>query len=203
MDGTLLDSLGDIGGSVNTVLEELGLPTHPISRFRQLVGEGARSLLEKALPPERVALTDEALARYRAIYASRMLETSRPYPGIEALLAALRARGDRVAVVTNKPQAAASRIADTLFAGTFDVVVGERDGTARKPDPAPARIAAEALGLQARRCVFVGDSAVDVWTARAAQMTSVGVLWGFRDRVELEEAGADHLVALPDEILGI
>ncbi|MFO0683440.1 MAG: HAD family hydrolase [Sandaracinus sp.] len=203
MDGTILDSLGDIGGCANAVLEELGLPTHPIETYRQRVGEGARSLLEQALPPDRGALVDHALARYRALYATRMLETSRPYPGIEPLLVALRARGDRVAVVTNKPQTAATKIAEAVFPGTFEIVIGEREGVPKKPDPAPALLAASALGIEPGRCVFVGDSAVDVRTARAAGMKSVGVLWGFRDRDELAGAGAEHLVDEAGQILGL
>lgn len=203
MDGTILDSLGDIGGCANAVLEELGLPTHPIPTYRQRVGEGARSLLEQALPPDRGALVDHALARYKLLYATRMLDSSRPYPGIEGLLEALRARGDRLAVVTNKPQPAATKIADAVFPGVFEIVVGEREGVPKKPDPAPALLAARALGLAPEHCVFIGDSAVDMRTARAAGMTSVGVLWGFRDRDELSGAGALHLVGAAAEILAL
>jgi phosphoglycolate phosphatase len=204
MDGTLVDSLADIGGSMNAVLEALGLPPHPIPAYKHLVGEGAASLIAKALPPGHERLREDALARYRTIYARNMIARSRPYDGIVPLLEGLRARGDRTAVVTNKPQTPASAIADALFAkGAFDVVVGERDGVPRKPDPAPARLAAAALGVEARECVFVGDTSVDILTARAAGMRSVGVLWGFRDRAELEEAGADHVIAHPRELLDL
>jgi phosphoglycolate phosphatase len=204
MDGTLVDSLADIGGSMNFVLGTLGFPEHPIADYKMLVGEGASSLVAKSLPPGQEALRADALARYRSHYATNLVARSRPYEGIVPLLAALRARGDRIAVVTNKPQAPAGAIVDALFArGTFDVVVGEREGVARKPDPAPALVAAEALGVAPSACVFVGDTSVDILTARAAKMRGVGVLWGFRDREELETAGADHIVAQPDEILGL
>jgi phosphoglycolate phosphatase len=204
MDGTLVDSLADIGGSMNHVLETLGLPVHPIEAYRLMVGEGARSLIEKALPPGREALRDEALARYRARYATHMIAASRPYDGVVALLEALRARGDALAVVTNKPHAAAVAIADSLFGDrTFAIVVGEREGLAKKPDAAPALLAAREIGVAPGACVFVGDTAIDIHTARAAGMTSVGVLWGFRDRAELEGARADHVVARPAEILGL
>lgn len=204
MDGTLVDSLADIGGSMNAVLRELGLPEHPITDYRLKVGEGAASLIAQALPAGHEALREDALARYRAHYAKNMVAASRPYDGIVPLLAALAARGDRIAVVTNKPQAPASAIAAALFAeGTFGVVVGEREGVPRKPNAAPALLAAEALGMPPSACVFVGDTSVDILTARAAQMRSIGVLWGFRDRAELVEAGSDHIVAHPDEILAL
>lgn len=204
MDGTLVDSLADIGGSMNRVLRDLGLPEHPIDDYRLMVGEGAGSLVARALPAGREALRDDALARYRAHYAIDMVAASRPYPGIVALLERLVARGDRVGVVTNKPQAPAMAIADALFApGLFGVVVGEREGVPRKPHAAPALLAAEALGARASECVFVGDTSVDILTARAAGMRSVGVLWGFRDRDELEQAGADVIVTRAEEILAL
>lgn len=204
MDGTIVDSIGDIGGSMNLVLKDLGLPEHPIPAYRQLVGEGAAMLVERSLPPGHESLREDALVRYRAHYAVNMIASSRPYEGIVPLLAALAARGDRIGVVTNKPETPARAIASALFsAGTFGVVVGERPGLARKPSPAPALAAAEALGVAPGECVFVGDTAVDVLTARAAGMRSVGVLWGFRDRAELEDAGADHVVSSPAEILAL
>jgi phosphoglycolate phosphatase len=204
MDGTLVDSLADIGGSMNHVLGSLGFPQHPIADYKMLVGEGAGSLVTKSLPPGQEASHGEALARYRSHYASNLVARSRPYEGIVALLESLRARGDRLAVVTNKPQAPASTIVDVLFPkGLFDFVLGERVGLARKPDPAPALLAAQTLGVPASDCCFVGDTSVDMLTARAAAMRSIGVLWGFRDRAELEGAGADHIVNRPDEILAL
>jgi phosphoglycolate phosphatase len=204
MDGTIVDSLGDIGGSMNHVLAELGLPTHAIDDYKEMVGEGARALIERALPPGREDLHDEALRRYKARYATHLVVTSRPYEGIVALLEALAARGHALGVVTNKPHGAAQGVVDALFRrGTFGVVIGEREGLPRKPDPAPALAAAEALGGAAGDCVFVGDTSVDMATARAAGMTSVGVLWGFRGRGELEAAGARHIVSHPAEILAL
>jgi phosphoglycolate phosphatase len=189
---------------MNHVLAELGLPTHPIAAYRELVGEGAAQLVQKALPPDRASLVDDALARYRARYALQLVAASRPYAGIVPLLAALAARGDLLGVVTNKPQAPATTIAEALFAkGTFGVVVGERHGVPRKPDAAPALLAAAALGVAPSECVFIGDTFIDIHTARAAGMRSIGVLWGFRDRRELEEAGADHIVADASEILAL
>lgn len=204
MDGTLVDSLIDIGGSMNHVLSSLGLPEHPIDAYRMMVGEGARSLIEKALPTEHATLVEDALARYRTRYATHMIAASRPYEGIAAMLEALVRRGDALAIVTNKPHGAAVAIAAALFPeGMFEIVIGEREGLAKKPDPAPALVAASALRMDPRACVFVGDTAIDIRTGRAAGMKSVGVLWGFRDRAELEAAGAHHVIAAPTDLLAL
>jgi phosphoglycolate phosphatase len=120
------------------------------------------------------------------------------------MLTALAARGERLGIVTNKPQDAAEEIARQLFApGLFGVVIGDVASRPRKPHPAPALAAAEALGIAPKSCVFVGDTAIDVETSHAAGMTSIGVLWGFRDRAELEGARAHHVVERPDEILAV
>ena len=204
MDGTLVDSLADIGGSMNHVLTSYGLPTHALETYRLMVGEGAASLIERALPADRADLRVEALARYKARYRTQLVLASRPYEGIVELVAALVARGDRLGIVTNKPQAAADEIAAQLFeTGTFGVVIGETDTRPRKPHPAPALAAADALGVGAGDCFFVGDTAIDMETSHAAGMKSVGVLWGFRDRAELEGARAHHIVTAPQDILGL
>ncbi len=204
MDGTIVDSLADIAGAMNHVLGELGLGPHPEGEYRRMVGEGAASLVARALPADRGDLHADALARYHARYRVELVNGSRPYDGVRELLAALAARGERLGVVTNKPQRPADEIVARAFApGTFGVVIGEIPTRARKPDAAPALAAAEALGASPRDCVFVGDSAIDVATAHAAGMTSVGVLWGFRDREELEGAGARHIVRVPADILAL
>jgi phosphoglycolate phosphatase len=204
MDGTIVDSLADIGGSMNHVLESYALPTHPIDAYKALVGEGAASLIARALPSSRADLREDALRRYKERYRAQLVAESRPYAGIVDMLRALAARGDRLAVVTNKPQAAADEIAKHLFEpGLFGVVIGDVDGRPRKPSAAPALAAAEALGMSPTSCVFVGDTAIDIETSHAAGMTSVGVLWGFRDRAELEGARAHHIVAQPSEILAL
>lgn len=204
MDGTIVDSLADIAASMNHILAGYGLPTHPVDAYRLMVGEGAASLVERALPRDREDLRVDALAKYQARYRTEMLASSRPYDGVVAMLDALVARGDRLGIVTNKPQPAADEIASRLFrSGLFAVIVGDGEARPRKPHPAPALHAAEAVGSRPGECLFVGDTAIDMETARAAGMTSVGVLWGFRDRAELEGAHAQHVVTVPDEILAL
>jgi phosphoglycolate phosphatase len=205
LDGTLIDSLSDIGGSLNHVLAEMGLPVHPIEAYEEMVGEGAAELVRKALPSEkRAALHAEVLERYRARYRTHLVVDSRPYEGIEDLLAELERRGMPKAVLTNKPHAPAIAIVQQLL-GRFrwDAILGQRDGVPHKPDPTGAHEIAERLGVARRDCALVGDSRIDVETARHAGMLPIGCLWGFRDREELVRAGAVHVVAHPREILGL
>lgn len=196
LDGTLVDSLADIAASMNHVLKELGHPTHSEEAIRHFVGEGARHLVSRAMPAaSSEAAIDHALVAYKERYRSHLVVSTRPYDGIVALLAALRAEGKLLGVVTNKPHPAAQRMVAELFLpGVFGVVLGEEHNKPRKPDPAPALEAAGALGVARESCVFVGDTAVDMHTGRAANMVAVGVSWGFRGRDELVAAGAHHVV---------
>lgn len=204
MDGTIVDSLADIGDSMNAVLVELGLPTHKLEAYRTLVGDGARVLVQRALPAHAQARTDEALARYKARYHTHLVVKSRPYDGIVPMLEALAARGAPLAVVTNKPHDAAVEIVRRLFPTVrFTEVLGQTDGLPHKPDPAgPLRVAA-ALGVEPAEAYFVGDTDTDMKTARNAGMIPVGVLWGFRGREELEAHGARHIVAEPSELVAL
>jgi phosphoglycolate phosphatase len=197
LDGTLVDSLADIAASVNHVLAELGRPTHDLDTIRGHVGDGARALIERSLPAgtDADAVTD-ALRRYQARYRTHLVVQTRPFDGIVPLLAELGARGVRIGVVTNKPDAPARELVSRLFPdGLFGVVVGEGPERARKPSPEPALHAAAVLGAPPERSAFVGDSAVDVETGRAAGMTAIGVGWGLRPASELWAAGADFVAA--------
>jgi phosphoglycolate phosphatase len=203
LDGTLVDSLSDIAASVNHVLGELGHPILDLDTIRGHVGDGARSLVERCLPAGvGPAAVDEALVRYQARYRSHLVVHTRPFDGVVPLLGALRSEGVRLAVVTNKPEAPARALVAQLFAdGTFELVIGEGPARPKKPSPAPALFAASALGAAPSRTAFVGDSAVDVETGRAAGMTAIGVAWGLRPRSELVAAGA-ALVAEDVGMLG-
>jgi phosphoglycolate phosphatase len=197
LDGTLVDSLADIAASVNHVLAELGHPVLDLDTIRGHVGDGARALVARSLPAgiEGDAV-DAALVRYQARYRSHLVVHTRPFAGIEPLLAGLRAAGVRLGVVTNKPEGPARALVAHLFAaGTFDVVIGEGPLRPKKPSPEPALFAASALGAAPARTAFVGDSAVDVETGRAAGMTAIGVAWGLRPAEELVAAGADFVAA--------
>lgn len=202
LDGTLVDSLADIADALDVVLRELGHPTHSLEAYRRFVGEGARELVRRALPSGAASQLDDALARYKARYRAHLVEKTRPYEGIPELVAALRARGVPLAVVTNKPHDAAIEVVDWLFdRGTFEIVLGQKDGVPHKPDPTGPRSILRALDVAPSDALFVGDSDTDMRTARNAGMRAVGVTWGFRTRAELEASGAEHLVDHPREIV--
>lgn len=203
LDGTLVDSLADLADSVNEALAAYGYPQHDLAAYRYFVGNGARLLLRRALPEGAgESLVDEALAKYKAIYARRMLIKTRPYAGVTELLAALQARGLRLAVCTNKHHEAALEVTGALFpAGTFAAVLGDDGLRARKPDPAAVLDILASLGVAPQEALYLGDSEVDMRTAVAAGALPIGVLWGFRPREELEAAGGRVFLSHPRELL--
>lgn len=201
LDGTLVDSLEDLADAVNAALEASGLPTHPIEAYKTFVGEGQVRLIEKVLPPDRHGLRDAVLAEFRRLYLGDPTRKTRPFAGIEEALGDAHRRGLKLAVLSNKPDEPTRKIVDRLFApGTFEVCFGERAGVPRKPDPTSAHEVARLLGVAPGECLFVGDTAIDMNTAKTAGMKALGVLWGFRGRDEIAAAGADWIVAHPSEI---
>lgn len=203
LDGTLADSLRDIAEAVNYVLAARGLPGWSQSEIERMVGEGARVLIRRALGP-RGEIEDEVLAAFHARYRTHAAVHTRPYDGVDALLHALAARRTPMAVLSNKPQPATGDVVRALFPrAPFVEVRGAQDGRAIKPDPSSALELARRMELAPQSIFFVGDTPIDVETAARAGMISVGVLWGMRSRRELEEAGARHLIAAPDELLGL
>ncbi len=203
LDGTLCDTLPDIHKSVNQTLSELGFPPREYSHTALGINHGSRRLIEHALPEGTGDETvDETLALYMKIYSEHLCDTTAPYPGIFELISRLRASGVKLAVLSNKPDALVKRLADTLFPGLFDIAVGQGKYPVKPSPEAPLAVAA-ALGAEPSRVLFVGDSDVDVLTAHNAGMTSAGVLWGYRSREILSDAGADVLVSAPDEIYDI
>ena len=207
LDGTLTDTLTAIAHFGNAALAANGFNTYETDRYRAFVGDGRRKLIERMLDAQG-ALTDanyaSVCAAYDAAYEADPLYKTAAYDGICGLLTALRSRGLRLAVCSNKPDNVVHGVIERVFApGTFDLVRGAVDGGAVKPDPALALEMAEKLDARADECLFIGDTNVDIFTAKNAGMTSVGVLWGFRDREELEDAGADYIIAAPEELLQI
>lgn len=203
LDGTLVDSLGDISTAMNGALGDLGLPGHPPAAYRHFIGDGIEPLAQRALPPERrdAASVGACVAKWRQRYVACLVEQTRPYPGISALLEALVARGLRLAVLSNKADDLTVRIVAALFPATpFAEVRGARDGVPKKPDPSAALAIAETLGVEPACCLYVGDTAIDLETARAASMVPVGVLWGFRPE-QLRESGAARLLEQPAALL--
>lgn len=203
LDGTLADSLADIGGAMDVALAALGLPTHSLDAYRAMVGEGVGELVRRALggdaDPE---LQRRVLERYRSAYAEADHRRTHPYPGVDALLDGLRERQVPFAILSNKSHAFTQSLVERRFAGwRFEAVLGEREGVPRKPDPTAALELAALLGVAPVEIAFVGDTAVDMRTARAAGMIPVGVLWGFRGRDELLEHGARFLLDRPQQLL--
>ena len=206
LDGTLVDSLADLGESVNCALVELGLEPHPLDVYRHFVGDGIVALVRRALGDAATSdsLVDDTVARVRAVYGARWDRKTRPYPGIAATVATLGSTGLVLGVLSNKPHALTTAIVARFFpSDSFRAVLGAEAGYARKPDPAGAFELARRCGLAPEHCLYVGDTATDMNTARRARMTPIGALWGFRDALELREAGAVVLIAEPRELIDV
>ena len=206
LDGTLADTLEDLADAMDRVLRGAGLPGHGYAEYRRMVGHGIRQLVSAALPADRRddPTVDACFAQMMADYGAHSLIKTHVYADVPELLAALRVRGLKLAVLSNKADEPTQRIVAALFAdGVFDAVAGARTDVPLKPDPAGALLIAASLGLEPGRMLYVGDSPTDMRTALAAGMTPVGVSWGFRTRDELLEAGASALLDHPRELLGL
>lgn len=202
LDGTLVDSLGDIADAMNHALAHHGLPTHPEPAYRRFVGEGVRELARRAVPAGREDLAAPVLETYRAYYDEHLFDRTASYSGIPALLATLAEEGVVMGVLSNKSDSFVKRLVERLLPGVaFARVYGERPGVPRKPDPTAVLGMAAELELAPGVCGFVGDTAVDMDTARAAGMYGVGVTWGFRDAEELHAHGARAVATTAQELL--
>ena len=202
LDGTLLNTLGDLAASTNYALRQYGMPEHTIDDVRRFVGNGVGKLIERAIP-EGLANPqyEDVLATFRKHYMLHSLDTTAPYPGIESLLHSLRSHGCNVAVVSNKFYNATVELCRHFFADTVEVSIGERENIRRKPAPDTVFEAMRQLGVSGEDAVYVGDSDVDVATARNSGIPCISVLWGFRDRDFLIEHGATTFVNTPEDIL--
>jgi phosphoglycolate phosphatase len=205
LDGTLCDTLEDIGRAMNSVFGRRGYPPFGPDQVRLMVGEGMETLVRRAARPEDAGDASVAaiVREYREEYRGLWRAHSRPYPGILELLAALKARGLRTAVLSNKSHPFTEEMTRELLPFDFDVVRGAAPGFPYKPDPAAALAIAAEMALPPEAFAFVGDTKIDMETARAAGMFPVGVLWGFRDAAELEAAGAAVLIASPAGLLEV
>ena len=203
LDGTLVDSLDDITSALNHALVAHGLAPHPRAVIEGFVGEGSRALVRHAMGEARGgALEDEVFRHFRARYQEHLVVDTRPYPGVPALLETLAARGVPTAVLSNKPHAMTQGVVRALFPDhPFVEVRGELPPTPAKPDPTSALALLEPLGAAASDVLFVGDTEIDLETARRAGMIPVGVTWGMRTRAEL--AAAAHLVDEAAQILAL
>jgi phosphoglycolate phosphatase len=205
LDGTLLDTLGDLADATNAALRSLGFPEHPQAAYKYFVGDGVQMLLRRALPPEHCdeATVAEGVARMRAEYARCWNARTRPYSGIAQMLDTLSARGLRMAVLSNKPHEFTRLcVTELLRPWNFAAVLGDEPSRPKKPDPAGALQIAAQLQLAPEQFLYLGDTATDMRTATAAGMYAVGALWGFRGAEELLAGGAQVLVAAPQEVVG-
>jgi len=206
LDGTLIDTIDDIGDSVNRVLANQNFPTHTNLAYRNFVGDGSRMLIERALPEKyrNDAIIDACYKNYIEDYSQNYNVKSKLYDGIPQLLDALSAKGLRLAVLSNKLDAITQNCVKTyLSAWHFDVVFGQRDSVPRKPDPQGAVETAKKMSILPSRFLYLGDTGIDMKTAVSAGMFPVGVLWGFRPLKELMENGARAVIGEPMALLDI
>ena len=205
LDGTLLDTLGDLAASTNYALRTHGMPEHSLDDVRRFVGNGVRVLMERAVPQgAENPQFEAAFQTFRTHYMQHSLDTTKPYDGILETLEALKAEGCRLAVVSNKMMAATQELCRHFFRDTIEVAIGEHEaqGIRKKPAPDTVNEAFRQLGVGKERAVYVGDSDVDILTARNSGLPCISVLWGFRDRDFLAAHGATMFVQTPEEILG-
>ena len=206
LDGTLLDTLADLAASVNYALRTHHMPEHSLDDVRRFVGNGVRLLMIRAVPDgEQNPQFEAAFQTFREHYMAHSLDTTHPYQGIPELLAELKARGKRLAVVSNKFYAATQELCHHFFPDTIGVAIGEHEaeGIRKKPAPDTVMEALRQLGVSRENAVYVGDSDVDIATARNSGLPCISVLWGFRDRSFLKEKGATTFVAAPSDILDL
>ncbi|GAB6981831.1 HAD family hydrolase [Prevotella dentasini] len=202
LDGTLLNTLTDLATSTNYALRWAGMSERSVEEVRMFVGNGVRKLMERAVPggldnPR----FEETYNKFREYYMAHSLDTTSPYDGIMELLEELKRRGKNIAIVSNKFYAATQELARYFFPDTVSVAIGEREGIRKKPAPDTVMEALRQLGVSGKDAVYVGDSDVDVMTARNSGLPCISVLWGFRDKEFLTSHGADCFVEKPSEIL--
>ena len=203
LDGTLLNTIDDLADAGNWVCRNHGWPTHTVEEYKYFVGNGAPKLLERVAPPG-TALTDElrrvTLAEFTERYNAHKEDKTAPYPGVRTLLERLRGEGIAMAVLSNKAHTLVPGIMEGYFPGLFRHIQGAVEGMPTKPDPTLLHRLMGEMGAVREHTLFVGDSSVDIRTAKNGGLTSCGVLWGFRSRGELEAEGADHIAQTPEEL---
>ncbi len=206
LDGTLLDTLEDIGRAANRVLGAHGFPEHPLESYKYYVGDGAAVLFQRALPDGlgHGDTLQQCLLEFREDYGRAWGVATAPYPGIPELLKDLSGRGVRMCILSNKPHASTEACVEGLLSGwKFEAVLGHREGAPKKPDPSGALAIAARMGVRPDEFLYLGDTGTDMDTARGAGMHPVGALWGFRTAEELLAHGARHLLRRPGELIDL
>ena len=206
LDGTLLNTIDDLADAGNRVCAARGWPQHTVEEYKYFVGNGIPKLVERFSPPQARTPDQlaDTLAAFQADYGAHLRDKTAPYPGIPALLARLKAAGVQLAVFSNKADPLARQVvADYFDAALFDAVRGALPGVPTKPAPQGTLALMQAIGADPAATLYVGDSNVDVDTAHNAGLPCCGVLWGFRTRQELTDAGAEHLAADAEELWNV
>lgn len=204
LDGTLLDTLDDIANSMNTVLTRHGFPIHDAEKYKYFVGDGMEKQVIRALPAKGIneRMVKTCLSELKEEYDKRWNELTKPYDGINELIDALRAKGIKISVLSNKPDSFMKTMIDKYFGlERFDYVFGERAGVPRKPDPSSALEIARLSGFLPSDYIYLGDTGVDMKTANSAGMYAVGAAWGFREVNELLDNGAKAVINNPMELM--
>ncbi len=204
LDGTLLNTIGDLTDSLNALCLELGLAPRSAEDYQPMVGNGLAELLKRALPPIWHSSPEQLrsiLQRFIAIYNQRQVNSSEPYPGILELLLQLKVKGIPLGLLSNKAHENALVVVEHFFPNCFRYVLGLRSDAPAKPDPTSALEIAQKFGLEPASFIFVGDSDVDMKTARNAGMFPVGVAWGYQSKEEILRAGAKAIIEEPEDLL--
>lgn len=201
MDGTILNTLDDLKDTLNYALGQYHFPARTLEETRAFVGNGIHKLIERAVPEGTDAQTvEKVFDTFLEYYQIHCMDQTRPYPGIVSLLQSLKEAGLLTAVVSNKADAAVQELCERFFPGLFDFAVGEHEGVQKKPAPDMVQLALRTLGTQASDAVYVGDSDVDLATAKNSGLDSIIVTWGFRDREFLESQEVDVFADTPEKV---
>ena len=204
LDGTLLDTLGDLRDSVNFTLKKNNLPERTTEEIRSFVGNGIRLLIELSVPENTpVEITDKCFQEFREYYKDHSAILTKPYDDIIDLMKTLKSKGIKIAVVSNKADFAVKTLMEDYFSGLYDCAYGERAGVPRKPEPDGVLDAIREMGSEIENTVYIGDSEVDVITSKNAKLPCIAVTWGFRDKKVLESLNPEYIVDSPSDVLRI
>lgn len=206
LDGTLLDTLQDLGDSCNAILEQYGYPTHHLESYKKFVGNGVRMLIKRALPED--ARNEDIITRlliaFKERYEEKANSYTKPYAGIAQLLQTLKSSGYLISIASNKYHEAVLPLVAQYFPEiSFDLILGHRNGHPAKPDPDIVFDTLNILNVRPDDCYYLGDSSVDMDTAHNAGVQAIGVSWGFREVEELKRHGATYIIDEPKQLLDI
>ena len=204
LDGTLLDTLGDLRDSVNFALEKNNLPKRTTEEIRSFVGNGIRLLIERSVPENTsTQITNKCFLDFKEYYKDHSAILTKPYDGVIDLLTVLKEKGVKIAVVSNKADFAVKTLMEDYFCGLYDCAYGERAGVKRKPAPDAVFGTISEMGGNLENTVYIGDSEVDIETSKNAKLPCIAVTWGFRDKKVLESLNPEYIVDSPSDILNI